>query len=381
MPTPLKSLSSWDTLNSIPYYFFYYYVPTRYSDLSSESEHIRKELWNFKDGYYQDQFVDLMATKLRNTFGNADFLTLVCIPASTVDSNRTRYKQFSHDLCSKLNMKNGFKHISIVKEKEPSHLGGRDEAIYEFDRKFFSGKKIVLFDDVVTRGSSMRSFIESLEDAGADVVCCMSIGKTFWDKIMDYTVTNPWTGNAVFQCGEATAPDKDNRVYETPVSKHTDSHLRLKEIIQESSNYKNKPTKSVSKPTDSHLRLKKIIQEEINSTSRPTISASKPTDSYVSKKITEESINSTSKLIRKVKSFNDGLDRATRYLADQAKRMEEESRKIQEETEKRVAERSKEDSELNNSTSRTENSNSNEPKLTFGQIVFIIVLIVIWLIF
>lgn len=356
MPTPLKSLSSWDTLNSIPYYFFYYYVPTRYSDLSSESEDIRKELWNFKDGCYHDQFVDLMATKLRNTFGNTDFLTLVCIPASTVYSNRTRYEQFSHDLCSKLNMKNGFKHISIVKEKEPSHLGGRDEAIYEFDRTFFSGKKIVLFDDVVTRGSSMRSFIESLEDAGAEVVCCMSIGKTFWDKIMDYTVTNPWTGNAVFQCGEATAPDKDNRVYETPVSKPTDSHLNLKKIIQEASNHTNKPTKSVSKPTDSHLSQKKIIQEEINSTFRP---------------------------IRTVKSFKDGLDRATDYLVDQAKRMDELSRKSLEETEKRVAERSKEDSELNNSTSRTasSNSNSNESKLTFGQIVFIIVLIVIWLIF
>lgn len=284
-----------------------------------------------------------MATKLRNTFGNADFLTLVCIPASTVDSNRTRYKQFSHDLCSKLNMKNGFKHISIVKEKEPSHLGGRDEAIYEFDRKFFSGKKIVLFDDVVTRGSSMRSFIESLEDAGADVVCCMSIGKTFWDKIMDYTVTNPWTGNAVFQCGEATAPDKDNRVYETPVSKHTDSHLNLKKIIQEASNHTNKPTKSVSKPTDSDLSHKKIIQEETKSTFRP---------------------------IRTVKSFKDGLDRATNYLADQAKI-----------TQQRVAESSKENSKLNNSTSRTESSSSNESKLTFGQIVFIIVLIVIWLIF
>lgn len=379
MPTPLKSLSSWDTLNSIPYYFFYYYVPTRYSDLSSESEDIRKELWNFKDGCYHDQFVDLMATKLRNTFGNTDFLTLVCIPASTVYSNRTRYKQFSHDLCSKLNMKNGFEHISIVKEKEPSHLGGRDEAIYEFDRTFFSGKKIVLFDDVVTRGSSMRSFIESLEDAGAEVVCCMSIGKTFWDKIMDYTVTNPWTGNAVFQCGEATEPDKDNRVYETPVSKPTDSHLRLKKIVQEASNHTNKPTKSVSKPTDSDLSQKKIIQEEINSTSRPknsastqggllwrsrhlkiseadnaaltkiilsknktkdvsssitrpTISASKPTDSYVRKKITEESINSTYRPASSTSTSNS-------------------------------------------------NSNSNESKLTFGQIVFIIVLIVIWLIF
>ena len=360
MPTPLKSLSSWDTLNSIPYYFFYYYVPTRYSDLSSESEDIRKELWNFKDGCYHDQFVDLMATKLRHTFGNTDFLTLVCIPASTVYSNRTRYEQFSHDLCSKLNMKNGFKHISIVKEKEPSHLGGRDEAIYEFDRTFFSGKKIVLFDDVVTRGSSMRSFIESLEDAGAEVVCCMSIGKTFWDKIMDYTVTNPWTGNAVFQCGEATEPDKDNRVYETPVSKPTDSHLNLKKIIQEasnhtnkptksvskptdshlsqkkiiqeSSNYKNKPTKSVSKPTDSHLSLKEILKEEINSISRTTISASKPTDSYVRKKITEESINSTYR-------------------------------------------------PASSSSNSNSNSNSNESKLTFGQIVFIIVLIVIWLIF
>ena len=218
MSTPLKSLSSWATMRSIPYYFFYYYVPTRYSDLSSESDYIRREVWLFKKGYHQDQFVEKLATKLSYTFGNADFLTLVCIPASTVNSNKNRYEQFSHDLCSKLHMTNGFEHISIVKEKTPSHLGGTDEAVYELDRSFFAGKKVVLFDDVVTQGSSMQSFIDYLDEVGAKVVCCMSICRTFWDKRMPYQVTNPWTGTAVFQNGQETEPDKDNRAYEAPIT-------------------------------------------------------------------------------------------------------------------------------------------------------------------
>ena len=275
MATPLKSLSSWATIRSIPYYFFYYYVPTRYSGLSSESDHIRQEVWKFKDGYHQDQFVDQLATKLSNTFGNADFLTLVCIPASTVNSNRTRYEQFSHDLCSKIHMTNGFEHISIVKEKKPSHLGGTDEAVYELDRSFFAGKKIVLFDDVVTKGSSMQSFIDYLEEVGAKVVCCMSIGRTFWDKCLSYQITNPWTGKAVFSGKASTAPDKDNRAYETPISlvdELLSSNTTVKRTITPTVIAKPSPAQKVATDNTVNEELT-VAHNNVKSTSAPTVIA------------------------------------------------------------------------------------------------------------
>lgn len=51
-----NKLESWDSMRSVPYYFFYYYVPTRYSMLSSESQYVREEIWNFKNGIHQDLF-------------------------------------------------------------------------------------------------------------------------------------------------------------------------------------------------------------------------------------------------------------------------------------------------------------------------------------
>lgn len=213
------AFDSWESIRSIPYYFFYYYVPTRYRKLSSESEYIRDKVWNFKDGLSQQQFIDQLEKKIKHTFGNPNFLTLVCIPASTNASNKARYERFSEVLCKKLNMTNGFQYISILKEKSPSHLGGSDLATYDFDRGFFKGKQVVLFDDVVTRGGSMQSFMDYLEEVGAKVVCCMSIGRTFYDRYMAYEINHPWTGNTVFQCGTSTAPDKDNRTIANETTK------------------------------------------------------------------------------------------------------------------------------------------------------------------
>lgn len=217
MPTNFQSLSSWGKLNAVPFYFFYYYVPTRYTGLSAESDYIRRNIWSFKDGLNQDQFVDLLATKLGHTFGNAEALTLVCIPASTIRSNINRYERFSNALCSKLHMTNGFQHITIIKEKSPCHLGGSDVALLKFDKNFFSRKKVVLFDDVVTTGSSMQCFIDYLGKFGAEIVCCMSLGRTYWDRYMSDKIPHPWTGNAVFSTGCAVDPDLDNRPYVAPV--------------------------------------------------------------------------------------------------------------------------------------------------------------------
>lgn len=209
-----NKLESWDSMRSVPYYFFYYYVPTRYSMLSSESQYVREEIWNFKNGIHQDLFINHLEKKIKHTFERPNFLTLVCIPASTRESNKVRFENFSNVLCKKLNMINGFQYISILKEKSPSHLGGSDVATYDFDRSFFKGKKVILFDDVVTKGASMQSFMDYLEEVGAEVVCCISIGRTFYDRYMGYEINNPWTGNTVFKCGYLKAPDMDNRTIE-----------------------------------------------------------------------------------------------------------------------------------------------------------------------
>lgn len=190
-----NKVASWEKTKGIPHYFFYWYYPTRFVDVTQESEYARKLIWNFKDGNYQEEVIDIVTQKLQSTFSSdCARLTLVCIPASTIEDNDYRYTDFSETVCDKLNMYNAFEKIIITKEKDPSHLGGMDSAEYQFEESFFSGKYVVLFDDVVTRGHSIVSFKNKLESFGAIVICAISIGRTYSDYYGDDRKPHPWSG-------------------------------------------------------------------------------------------------------------------------------------------------------------------------------------------
>jgi hypothetical protein len=191
-----NAVSGWEDLHGIPYYFFYYYYPTRFTDITVESRRVRNLIYNFKDGIVNSDVIDIMKRKLTSTFSSEDLskMTLVCIPASTIEDNEDRYSSFSERLCNALGMRNAFSHITITKEKTQSHLGGTDAAEYSFDQSFFNDAKIILFDDVVTRGRSMYQFKTILERYGASVICALSIGRTYSDYHGDIRNPHPWTG-------------------------------------------------------------------------------------------------------------------------------------------------------------------------------------------
>lgn len=195
-----------------PYSFLVYYVPKRLDEyVSDESLFYQKRIWNFKDGINQQFFLDEVKKVFAQEFEHPEEMTLVCIPASSNYSNNRRYGWFSESLCASLGMHNGFEHIEIVREKEPKHCGGSDSGEYEIDASFFNGKKVILFDDVVTRGTSMREFAKFLEQAGASVECCFSIGRTcserdFTSVVHPLSMKNVSTGHSIeFQNDELTS--------------------------------------------------------------------------------------------------------------------------------------------------------------------------------
>ena len=197
----LHAVTSWDEVKGIPYYFFWYYYPTRFTDVSRDSEKARRIIWNFKDGIATDPSVaTLVSSKLRSTFSASDLrqLTFVCILASTRDVNNDRYATFSEEVCSATGMRNGFSKITITKEKTPAHLSPTHEsepAEYAIEKNFFENSKVILFDDVVTRGHSMLRFKEMLSELGADIICAISIGRTYSDFFGDNRKPHPYTGN------------------------------------------------------------------------------------------------------------------------------------------------------------------------------------------
>lgn len=190
-----NKVASWQKTKGIPHYFFYWYYPTRFVNVSQESQKAREMIWNFKEGATHDEVAEIVKEKLESTFGtDCSRLTLVCIPASTVEDNEWRYSAFSDEVCSALNMQNAYEKIIITKEKDPSHLGGMDSAEYQFEESFFNRKYVVLFDDVVTRGHSIVSFKNKLESFGAIVICAISIGRTYSDYYGDDRKPHPWSG-------------------------------------------------------------------------------------------------------------------------------------------------------------------------------------------
>lgn len=121
----------WELLRPGFYYtwLFYYYPTTCDFEPAWQDRENRKTVWNFKNDperhiqpAIHDRVIDIIVSqikqKLIKTFGEdyVQFLTLVCLPASTAVKNQARYEEFSKRLCEATGMENGFNHIHITKD-------------------------------------------------------------------------------------------------------------------------------------------------------------------------------------------------------------------------------------------------------------------------
>lgn len=75
-------------------------------------------------------------------------------------------------------MNNAFSFVHINNTVTPKHLGGEERPKVTFDKQYFEGKYVFLFDDIITSGKTMLLYKQKLESLGAIVVAGLSIGKT-----------------------------------------------------------------------------------------------------------------------------------------------------------------------------------------------------------
>lgn len=194
----LKScVSSWQQprRSSIEYFSLYNYYPTNCDWDASESEwDVRNLIWDFKANPNRPQSEYEIRTKheqalnrvlpnlvkaINHYFGSKKSkLTLVCIPSSKRIVTERRYKDLAQKLCCATGMSNGYDYVAVTSEGEAKHLGGTSSAEYGIDSNYFKDRYVLLFDDVITSGSSMEQFKRLLESVGATVIGGLSIGKT-----------------------------------------------------------------------------------------------------------------------------------------------------------------------------------------------------------
>lgn len=200
MPNRLKAcVFSWDYVpqSDLHHSFFIKYFPISLQDFDATDEEWkdRKFIWNFKNNpdkrtqytpilheHALNKAIEMLEERLNQTFGELlTELTLVCIPASSPSKNEARYKEFSERLCESTGMSNAYSHITVTEEAVERHEGGEGVRINTvlFDWDYFNGRCILLFDDVLTTGGSMRRYAERFASHGAEVIACMTLGKTF----------------------------------------------------------------------------------------------------------------------------------------------------------------------------------------------------------
>lgn len=147
---------------------------------------LNEKEWKIDDEIETDHFYDLW----RKTPGIIPQYSFVCIPSSTQSSYLSRCRNLSKELCQQLVITNGFEPsennfpIKIRTTNTPKHLGG-DGSIdkYYVDKPFFQGKHLIVFDDIVTSGDTMRTWINRFQSWGATVDLIVSLGYTYEDSL------------------------------------------------------------------------------------------------------------------------------------------------------------------------------------------------------
>jgi len=108
-----------------------------------------------------------------------------CVPASTSEKHEHRYKNFSSRVCELSGAVNGYEHVRVTNDRPEVHKNRKkkDVQIQEnviYDEDFFKGKRILVFDDIITRGRSYANLANRLEMFGAEVLGGFFLGKTFY---------------------------------------------------------------------------------------------------------------------------------------------------------------------------------------------------------
>lgn len=162
---------------------FYTYKPNRMA-ATQYDQRVREFIWNFKVG---KQGASISAAQLvAKAVGDRDRngVVLACIPARSQWLTARRYALFSREVCRLTGMDNAYRHIKVCGHRDGRHNICKGEhlanASYSvlLNASFFIGKRVIIFDDLITRGNTANSFADMLRKAGADVLGAVFLAHT-----------------------------------------------------------------------------------------------------------------------------------------------------------------------------------------------------------
>ena len=156
------------------------YLPVRYQ-ANAQQLADRQTCYNFKDGYLNDEVKSGFLNKIQEiTNGEKTGWDICFIPASTKSKTQTRYKKLAEAIQAS-GYKVAIDAIYNEHDHEAGHLAGKTGNPIEgfgFNTSGIAGKKIIVIDDIITRGKTFQMVAEKLMAMGATTVTGLFLAKT-----------------------------------------------------------------------------------------------------------------------------------------------------------------------------------------------------------
>ncbi len=193
-------VTNWEVLeeSNLHYrYFFDYYPLSQWNSfpLSNDDWETRFMIWAFKGGSYTnskgitftykwalDRMLYVINYRINKMFRyKTSNLYLFFVPCSKKEEYENRYKILSELLCGATKINNTYGHIKYLRNTCAKNKSSKVVDISHIDfgnDDYYKGKNILLFDDVITSGNTMKTYASKLESLGANVIGCMAICKS-----------------------------------------------------------------------------------------------------------------------------------------------------------------------------------------------------------
>jgi predicted amidophosphoribosyltransferase len=158
------------------------YIPKRYIGLSNKQLQDRNAVYSFKNGNCPQYAKELLLEKIKTKVSSDPSSWVVCfIPASTKAKHLRRYSELSSYLNANLRCPVVLDGIDVAYDRESGHLSGKSSNPSEnmsFNESCFKGKKVVLIDDVRTRGTTFQTVADKMSNLGARSVFGVFLAQT-----------------------------------------------------------------------------------------------------------------------------------------------------------------------------------------------------------
>ena len=162
------------------YHYLKNYLPVRYQ-ANAQQLADRQTCYNFKDGNINDEVKSGFLNKIQEiTNGEKTGWAICFIPASTKSKTQIRYKKLAEAIQAS-GYKVAIDAIYNEHDHEAGHLTGKTGNPIEgfgFNTSGIAGKKIIVIDDIITRGKTFQMVAEKLMAMGATTVTGLFLAKT-----------------------------------------------------------------------------------------------------------------------------------------------------------------------------------------------------------